>query len=134
MFLLRVPLVPLAPLVSLEVCLCDSIVNCCDIFRIICHIDLKCGSINFPKRRKQPTNNQYLGIYRAYQKRQTITLREKCPYSELFWSSFSCIRAEYGEVRPYSARMRENSDQNNSKYGHFLSSVNVMIIEDYESL
>ena len=24
------------------------------------------------------------------------TLREKCPYSEFFWSVFSCIRTEYG--------------------------------------
>ena len=37
------------------------------------------------------------------------TLREKCPYSELFWSVFSRIRTEYGEMRsisPYSVRMR----------------------------
>ena len=25
-----------------------------------------------------------------------MTLREKCPYSELFWSVFSRIRTEYG--------------------------------------
>ena len=28
-----------------------------------------------------------------------ISLRKKCPYSELFWSVFSRIRTEYGEVR-----------------------------------
>ena len=38
-----------------------------------------------------------------------FTLREKCPYSE-----FS---------GPYSVRMRENTDQKNSEYGHFSSSV-----------
>ena len=41
-------------------------------------------------------------------------LRKKCPYSELFWSVFSRIRIEYGEIRsisPYSVRMRENTDQ-----------------------
>ena len=27
------------------------------------------------------------------------TLREKCMYSELFWSAFSRIRTEYGEMR-----------------------------------
>ena len=27
------------------------------------------------------------------------TLREKCPHSELFWSVFSHIRSEYGEIR-----------------------------------
>ena len=56
----------------------------------------------------------------------TFTLREKCPYSELFWFVFSNIRTEYGEIRsisPYSALMRENMDQNNSEYGHFLRSV-----------
>ena len=38
------------------------------------------------------------------------SLCEKCTYSELFWSVFSRIRA---------VRMRENTDQNNSKYGQF---------------
>ena len=52
-------------------------------------------------------------------------LRKKCPYSELFWSTFSRIRTEYGEIlriSPYSVRMQENADQNNSEYEHFLRS------------
>ena len=55
------------------------------------------------------------------------TLCEKCPYLQLFWSVFSRIRTEHGEIRsisPYLIRMRENADQNNSKYGHFLRSNN----------
>ena len=28
-----------------------------------------------------------------------VTLSKKCPYSELFWSAFSHIRTEYGEIR-----------------------------------
>ena len=39
-----------------------------------------------------------------------------------FWSAFSRIRTEYGEIlriSPYSARMRENTDQKNSVFGHF---------------
>ena len=44
------------------------------------------------------------------------SLRKKCPYSELFWSVFSRIRTC---ISPYSVRMRENADQNNSEYGHF---------------
>ena len=55
-----------------------------------------------------------------------LTLREKCPYSELFWSIFSSIRTEYGEIRsisPYSVRMQENTDQNNFEHGHSLRSV-----------
>ena len=53
------------------------------------------------------------------------SLRKKCPYLELFWSVFFRIRTEYGEIRsisPYSVRMRENTDQNNSEYGLFLFS------------
>ena len=52
-------------------------------------------------------------------------LRETCKYSELFWSAFSRIRTEYGEIRsisPCSYPMRENVDQNNSEYGHLLCS------------
>ena len=55
-----------------------------------------------------------------------FTLRKKSPYSKLFWSSFSRIRTEYGEIlriSPYSVRMREIADQNNSKYGQVSRSV-----------
>ena len=57
------------------------------------------------------------------------TLRKKFPYSELFWSVFSRIRTVYGEIRSisrYSVRMQENTDQNNSKYGHFSRSGSIM--------
>ena len=55
------------------------------------------------------------------------SLRQKCPYSELFWSALSGIRTEYGEIQIlrislYSVQMRENADENNSEYGHFLRS------------
>ena len=52
----------------------------------------------------------------------TIILRKKCPYSELFWFAFSRIWTEFARIlriSPYSVRMRENADQNNSKYGYF---------------
>ena len=52
-----------------------------------------------------------------------VSLREKCPYSEFFWSLFSLIRTEYGEIRRYSVWMRENAYQKNSEYGHFSRSV-----------
>ena len=38
-----------------------------------------------------------------------------------FWSVFSRIQTEYEEIRsisPYSVRIRENTDQKNSEYGH----------------
>ena len=56
---------------------------------------------------------------------QSAPLREKCPYSELFWFAFFRILTEYGQIRgisPYSVRKRQNVDQNNSEYGHFLRS------------
>ena len=61
-----------------------------------------------------------------YMKSKSVPLREKCPYSDFFWSVFFCIRAEYGEIRsisPYSVRMQKNTDQTNSEYGQFSSSV-----------
>ena len=51
------------------------------------------------------------------------TLREKCPYSKIFWSLFSRIRTEYREMRstsPYSVQMHENTGQKNSEYGQLL--------------
>ena len=44
------------------------------------------------------------------------------PYSEFFWSLFYRIQIEYEEIiriSPHLVRMRENTDQKNSKYGHF---------------
>ena len=43
-------------------------------------------------------------------------MRKKCPHSEFFWSLFSRMRTEYGDLlgkSPYSARMRENMDEKN---------------------
>ena len=44
-----------------------------------------------------------------------LTLREKCPYAELFWSVFSWIQNEYF-ISPYSVQMRENTDQNTDTF------------------
>ena len=52
-------------------------------------------------------------------------MRENCPYLELFWSAFSHIWTEYGEIlriSRYSVRMRENVDQSNSEYERSLRS------------
>ena len=48
---------------------------------------------------------------------KTFTLRKKCPYLELFWSTFSRIRT------PFSVRIQKNADKNNSKYERFLRCV-----------
>ena len=45
-----------------------------------------------------------------YEQKQDMTLREKRPYSELFWSTFSRIRTECWEmlrISQYSVRMQE---------------------------
>ena len=50
---------------------------------------------------------------------------QSCSYSELFWSTFFRIRTEYEGIRiicPYSVRIRDDADQNNSKYGRVLRS------------
>ena len=38
-------------------------------------------------------------LHAINQRCQNSRLRENCPYSELFWSGFSRIRTEYGEMR-----------------------------------
>ena len=51
-----------------------------------------------------------------------VSLREKCRYSEVFWSAFSHIWIEYLEIvliSPYSVKMQENADHKNYKYRHF---------------
>ena len=53
------------------------------------------------------------------------SLRKKCPYSELFWSTFSRIRTEYGEIVYYLYVLNPNTRKcglDNSEYGHFLRS------------
>ena len=66
----------------------------------------------------------YLKILKIHYETLKITLRRKCPYSELFWLVFSRIWTEYremGSISPYAVQMRENADQNNSDYGHLRS-------------
>ena len=46
-------------------------------------------------------------------------LRQKCPYSEFFWSLFF---PHSDWISPYSVLMQENTEQKNSEYGHFLRS------------
>ena len=56
---------------------------------------------------------------------KNYALREQFPYSELFWSVFSRIRIECGNIlriSPYSVRIREKTNQNNSTQGDILRS------------
>ena len=73
-------------------------------------------------------NNRLLIIdqHQCFHVSPSYSLRKKCSYSELFWSAFPRIRIEHGEIQsisPYSVRIRENVDQNNSEYGHFSRNV-----------
>ena len=48
---------------------------------------------------------------------QKHKLGEKCPYFEFFWSVFSLIRTDYGDLQiksPYSVQMQVKIDQKNS--------------------
>ena len=50
----------------------------------------------------------------------------RCPYSEFFWSVFSLIHTEYGDLLGkclHWVRIQENTDQKNPKYGLFSRSV-----------
>ena len=46
------------------------------------------------QRHKRYTLNEVLQV--ILESDDEHALREKCPYSELFWSELSCIRTEYG--------------------------------------
>ena len=53
------------------------------------------------------TENQNVKQSQLYFWLQCNTLRGKCPYLEFFWSVFSAIQTEYGEmlrIFPYSAQ------------------------------
>ena len=73
-----------------------------------------------------------LSIFKPPTPYATYTMRKKCPYSEFFWSIYSGIRTEYGEIlriSPYSVRMPENTDEKNSEYGHFSRSNGGSIVQ-----
>ena len=57
------------------------------------------------------------------------TLHEECPYLEFPGPHFSALRLNtkiYSVCKSsYSVQMRENNDQKDSEYGHFLRSTNI---------
>ena len=60
---------------------------------------------------------RFSGVFRGYEMGKltrndifrSAAMRGKCPYSELFWSVFSHIRAEYGKIRSTGAHLGEGS-------------------------
>ena len=57
-------------------------------------------------------DSPFLFSYNGGRDSQQTTLREKCPYLKFFWSVFSRIRTEYGEIRSISV-----FSPNAGKYG-----------------
>ena len=49
-------------------------------------------------------------------------------YSGPYFPAFGLNTKEILRISPYSVRMRENGEQNNSEYGHFLRSVTFTFI------
>ena len=61
------------------------------------------------------------------EKLENIVITKYCVKSvrSFFWSLFSCIRSEHGDLLRkslYSVRIQEDADQKNSAFGHFLRS------------
>ena len=78
----------------------------------------------YENRRRSASNDPFLDTFLWLL--CFVSLREKWRYSEFFWSVFSRIRTECGEINrisPYSVKMRENTDQTNSEYGDSSHSV-----------
>ena len=77
--------------------------------------------LEIPNKKLQPINCHSGKYFFNFFSFETLSLRERCPYSEFFWSVFSRILTEYRgilRISPYSVRMRENTDQKNSEYRH----------------
>ena len=60
-------------------------------------------------------------------------MREKCPNTD-FWSVFSCIRTEYGDILNLNilSECRKIRTRKNSLFGHFSRSDNRDILACYE--
>ena len=67
---------------------------------------------------------------------KTASLREKCPYSEFFWSTFSHIRTEYGAIklRIRTIFTKRLSNKNNIKKLRLVSKVTIKPIHYLVSL
>ena len=64
-------------------------------------------------------NLRYLKPYRVKIKETITQIKSQRITDHLHYVKSVRIRSYFG---PYSVQMRENTDQNNSKYGHFLRS------------
>ena len=66
-------------------------------------------------------------------KHKRYPLSKKCRYSELFWSAFSRIWTEYGEmlrISPYSVRMGENAGKMRTRITPNIDTLYVVIVKN----
>ena len=56
-----------------------------------------------------------------------IALHKKCPYSKLFWSAFSHIWTEYGEIQSKCVKMRTRITPNTDTFHAMLISIKRLI-------
>ena len=77
-----------------------------------------CFLVNFAKFLRTPLLTEQLrGLLLI------ICVKEHCVKSARIWSYTGLYFPSFGlNISPYSVRMRGNTDQNNSEYGHFLRS------------
>ena len=76
-------------------------------------------------------------IYHDVNEEWEITLRKKCPYSELFWSAFfphfPAFWLNTESVFGLNAgKCGKNADQNNSEHGHFISSAMLCFVISFQ--
>ena len=88
-------------------------------------------------------NKPFAPIRGMFQRGKTLFLTNILPcvksvqIRSFFWSAFSGIRTEYGEIQsipPYSVRMRENTDRKNSVFGYFSGRVLICSKSTMETL
>ena len=63
------------------------------------------------------SNVSHISTAEKLDQNEMLTWRKKCPNSEFFWSVFSRIRTEYGEIVSISNAGKYRPE--NSEYGHF---------------
>ena len=56
-----------------------------------------------------------------------LTLREKCPYLKFFWSLFSRIRTEYGEIQSIQSECGETRSRKSPNTNSF-QAINISIL------
>ena len=73
--------------------------------------------ICFPRRQEGVINSQIL-VYKFYRSYMVHCVKS-VQIRSFFWSLFSCIHTEYGNLRSIQSEYRELRTRKNSVFGHF---------------